>query len=478
MRLSRGPYQIAAIGLLSLAVCGAAFLRSRVHAGPDLNGAQSARGYAFLNDPSDGEFVEVDLRGLNNDARELSGEFVTVTSDRLHRDGVPLGGLNGAAGDFRYEPAPPEAGRCMQSIDECSPFDLVNIYFHVDRYARDYWRDRLGVSIDFQARAVAHLPGDGAFAIPRDATIKFRLGRLFMKNAALEDEVLYHEYTHLVTWNLGFHADTDSPAETRALNEAVAHYFSASYTDDPVIGEWIATCPDRRECMGPPNAQDLLTLKTDAVTWNWNNGSPRHDLRYGACTRFHEGDGKCKTSYNHFDPQYVWSIIFGSALWDLAESIGSNLVDELLVHALRRSDGTWTFSRALDDLVAADRALHAGTHADEIREIFAARGITTVVETTTKAGRMAAEALIVSASPNPNPAGNTAEVVVEIDRPQQLSVAVYDALGRRIAVIAEGMHSAGTHMHPWSTGNIPAGYYHVVVAGGDQVASTPILLVK
>lgn len=468
---------LVTIGLLSIALCGTALLNGRSYEYRKSKRTATARGHAFLNDPADRSYREVELHRLNGDGSVLDGEFVRVSSARLQPDGSPLASVDGS-GDFRFEPVLADSSDCVRVIEDCSPFDLVNVYYHIDRFAREFWEDRLGIDIEFQAHAVAHLAGDGALAIARDNTIKFRLGSLFMKNAALEDEVIYHEYTHLVTWHLGFRADTASSTETRALNEGFAHYFSAGYTEDPHIGEWLVSCPDRRDCMGPLNARDLVTLETDPSVWNWNNGAPAPGLRYGACTRFHEDDGKCKTSYNNFDPQYVWSIILGSALWDLSQIVGSDVVDRLLVSAIHEADGFWTFSRALEALLRADEALYSGTHVESIITVFDTRGIRTTVDTALDEDDREPRKAALEATVTPNPTSGRSRIVVRSGRDQRLLVAVYDALGRRMAVVADDVYRRGSHSFWWPEGPVPSGQYRIVVSGDGRTVSVPMVIVR
>lgn len=470
-------YRFVTVGLLSVIVSGAVVSGERDRRVRDGRTTANARGHVFLNDPSDGPYREVELLRLHGDASRLEGEFVRVFSARLHQEGESLESRDGA-GDFRFEPILGETSNCTREINDCSPFDLVNVYYHVDRFAREFWMDRLGVEIDFQAHAVTHLAGDGAIAVARENTIKFRLGYLFMKNAALEDEIIYHEYTHLVTWHLGFRVDTDSPTETRALNEGIAHYFAASYTDDPQIGEWLIACPDRRECIGPPNAPDLVRLDTEASVWNWNDGSPASNLQYGVCTRFHEDDGKCKTSYNNFDSQYVWAIIWASALWDLTRDLGSEVVDRLLVYALGNANPFWTFAQALDGLLHADATLYEGMHADTIRNVFGARGIQNSVQTSLEEHEDLFEASQIGAGVMPNPSYGETHVNFHTTRRQRVHVAVFDVLGRRAAIVTDAVYGPGAHSLSWNAAHVPAGHYRVVVSSEGKFVSFPLVVVR
>ena len=304
---------------------------------------QDALGRVFLTDPADGGAVEVLLQGLLGDGLALDGEFVRAGSERLDGLGVAA---SVASGDFRFVPDTTEAVLCMTDLGECTAFDAVNVYYHVDQFARHFWEERMGVDIGFKAEARVHVAGDGGFADWPTRSMKLGVGSIFMKNGALSDDLIYHEYSHLVMASLGFVIGTGVAEQTRALHEAYADYFTATWTDDPRIGEWLVTCPPRAQCGGPANATDLRTLQVNAEEWNWRQGSPLSSLKYGICTRFHQGDGKCKQSWNNFTKPYVWGMIWGAALWDLRTEIGAEIADRIILEAVRQHTRMTTFEEA------------------------------------------------------------------------------------------------------------------------------------
>ncbi|NNE68871.1 MAG: hypothetical protein HKN29_00755, partial [Rhodothermales bacterium] len=196
----------------------------------------------YSTDPAGGPAEEVVLERLFGAGDRLEGRYVRAASNRLQQSGEAAPGKDGLS-DFRFEPNDPETEDCLENIDDCAPFDAVNAYYHVDRFATEFWRDRMGFDPPFQADVVTHISGDGAFAdAPRDL-IKLAAGWIFMRNAAKEDEIIYHEYTHLVAAALGFTLDINSGVEAQAVSEGYADYFAASYTNEPRIGEWVVTCP-------------------------------------------------------------------------------------------------------------------------------------------------------------------------------------------------------------------------------------------
>jgi len=60
----------------------------------------------------------------------------------------------------------------------------------------------------------------------------------------------------------------------------------------------------------------------------------------------------------------------------------------------------------------------------------------------------------------------------------EMQLAVYDLMGRRVAVVESGSRSAGTHRATWNSGGLPSGMYFAVLRAGDRVVRTPVMLLK
>ena len=437
-----------------------------------------APGNVYLDDPSAGAPVTVQLERLDAAGTALSGRYVRVTSHRLGESDAPMEGIGGGA-DFRYEPNTKPLADCTWEIDDCSPFDAVNVYFHIDRFAHEFWSMRMGVEIPFQATAVIHFPGEGATSIADSRTIRFTLGNTMMKNAALDPDIIHHEYTHLITSALGFEVDIESSVEMRAINEAVAHYFAASFADDPRIGEWVVTCPPRLHCTGPANDDEMATLSTDPAVWNWNDGRPSDQLKYGACTRYYPLDGKCKIGYHNFTDVYTWGMIWGSALWDVREEIGPAAADRLVLESITAAPGNDVdFDDALRALIAADARLFGGVHSRTIADVFSARGFDVAGLVHTEVPPPAVRAFdlrLVGA----NPAGaGTIHLTFHLGNPAPARLAIYDPVGRRVALLYDGAAPAGTHAATWSPDSVPSGRYLAVLTSGSMRRSLLVTIVK
>lgn len=337
---------------------------------------RSAPALAFSTDPFGGDPVEVTLSGLVGDGLHLDGEYVRAGSDRL--DGAGLLTFE-ANGDFRFQADTTNVIDCMTDVSRCARFDAVNVYHHVDSYVRDFWVAELGVAPTFVAEARVHVVGDGGFAHWPTRSLKLGVGSIFMKNSALSDDLIYHEYNHLMMASLGFEIGNGAAEQTRALHEAYADYFMATWTDDPRVGEWVVTCPPRQQCTGPKNDTDLRTLNLNPEGWNWREGQPADTLKYGFCLRFHEGDLKCKASWNNFTNPYVWGMMWAASLWDLRTAVGAEVADAIALEAVRMHTASTEFETAFEHILTVGMDEFGSNVADQVRLAFEQRGFVLAV---------------------------------------------------------------------------------------------------
>jgi hypothetical protein len=82
-------------------------------------------------------------------------------------------------------------------------------------------------------------------------------------------------------------------------------------------------------------------------------------------------------------------------------------------------------------------------------------------------------------APRPNPARGAATVAFTLAAPGEARLAVYDALGRRVALLAEGPFAAGTrHAVALDASRLAPGAYVVRLEAGGRVASHPLAVVR
>lgn len=91
--------------------------------------------------------------------------------------------------------------------------------------------------------------------------------------------------------------------------------------------------------------------------------------------------------------------------------------------------------------------------------------------------RSVAEAGIQLGAPRPNPAAGLARVSLSTDAATQVRVAVYDALGREVAVLHDGTVDAGTRELTLDGTSLSPGTYVVRAASGAEAPQTRVLTI-
>ncbi len=95
------------------------------------------------------------------------------------------------------------------------------------------------------------------------------------------------------------------------------------------------------------------------------------------------------------------------------------------------------------------------------------------VSVTPVAGEDGADGAFALSGVDPNPVGTAGRVRFTLAAAGDVSVAVYDALGRRVAVLAQAAMTAGAHEVPFPAASLAPGVYVVrVVAGAEQATRT------
>lgn len=78
----------------------------------------------------------------------------------------------------------------------------------------------------------------------------------------------------------------------------------------------------------------------------------------------------------------------------------------------------------------------------------------------------------------PNPSRGEATVRLDLDVPQRVVLAVYDVLGRRVALLHEGPLSAGSSSHPFDGVALPAGVYFVRATGTGYTEASSFAITR
>ena len=89
-----------------------------------------------------------------------------------------------------------------------------------------------------------------------------------------------------------------------------------------------------------------------------------------------------------------------------------------------------------------------------------------------------ADLAVLGVTVGPNPATTAATVRFTLDRAQTARVALYDMLGREVAVVADGLAPAGETMVTVATAGLPAGVYVVRLVAETGVATQTLTVVR
>ena len=74
------------------------------------------------------------------------------------------------------------------------------------------------------------------------------------------------------------------------------------------------------------------------------------------------------------------------------------------------------------------------------------------------------------------PFSSTAQVTFDLPEASDVRLAVYDVLGREVAVLAEGRHEAGRYTPTFDGGRLPSGTYLVRIQAGTFGATRSMTL--
>ena len=90
----------------------------------------------------------------------------------------------------------------------------------------------------------------------------------------------------------------------------------------------------------------------------------------------------------------------------------------------------------------------------------------------------APEAQLALGLPRPNPASGAVTVPYRVDARGEATVEVFDVLGRRVAVLASGAHTPGTHVARLDTRGLAAGAYAVRLMAGERAEVRRLTVVR
>jgi Zn-dependent metalloprotease len=301
-------------------------------------------GNVYPKDPVNSSLTQATIPRLAGDGSRLHGTYAWVINNEL-------GDAISPDRDFRYTPPP-------YTEHDGTHFDDVNVYYHIDRFAYTYWRN-LGYDPPFQATAYVgrtlHDP-DLAFSYPATHEMFFGPGYTLYWDFAKKEDVIYHEYTHLVSGTIGLEF---SYPEEMAMHEGYSDYHAASFTGDPNIGEWVTRCTDTgyERCVSNDNTYFHYS-NIDSVHYAW-----------------------CSSQHRYLNPdgdEHSNGMIWSGALWDLRNALGATVTDALVLQGLvYKHTSNTKFQDGREGIIIADQNLYGGSHVNTIKCVFGNRGIAT-----------------------------------------------------------------------------------------------------
>ena len=304
-----------------------------------------AQGNVYPHSPANSEVTEVELTDLDGDGTAMDGTYALVRSVTFEGDVMSEEHLAVAepGGDFLYTPVDPASD---------DPFAEVHTYWHVTELSR-YFEDAHGHVFDGQALVTTNYryTDDGTFdnayftnSIMGDTLLVFGQGTI---DFAYDADVVAHEFGHSVVQSLTqmlfdgliSYDEYGWNIAPGAIHEGMADYWSSTYHDDPVMGEYLAVLGATRD------------LDNDRACPGDVMGEP------------------------HWDGEIV-----GGTTWEIRELLGAEIADTLLYGALGQLTPTPSFADLAEaisqvgDELEDDGVVSAGQLAD-LETILQERGL-------------------------------------------------------------------------------------------------------
>ena len=304
-------------------------------------------GNIYPIDPVNSSLTTVPIPNLLGAGYYLDGTYIKVTNDEL-------GDAYSSSSNFKYIPP-------FFSQHDGTHFDDANVYYHVDNYTADYWPTVGFPGLGTQVLASVHDPypygHDNSTASWWDNTLRFGHGITLFWDMAKKDDVIYHEYTHLVSRYIGL-GGSEGGGEQSAMQEGYSDYHAASYTNDPQIGDWVTRCTD---------TGDLRNISNSKTYFHYSN---LNSVVYAACASMPGG------FLNPSGSPHANGMIWSGALWDLRNALGATVTDFLVYKGLvyKHAAGT-AFLDGREGIIIADQTYYSGSHVSTIMAVFDDRGI-------------------------------------------------------------------------------------------------------
>ncbi|HET9477518.1 MAG TPA: M36 family metallopeptidase [Dehalococcoidia bacterium] len=288
------------------------------------------------------------LRGRTPGQDQLRGQYADLTAPGILGGYKPAGVASEASGNFIYG--------CNDDR-----FEEVMAYYHLDATQRKIQALGFSGQSSIMARPIpvhAHYFNDcNAFYDPANRGLHFGDSDVctLTTDAAEDADVIVHEYGHAIqddqvpAWGFG---SASAAEQAWAMGEGFSDFITGAVFGDSCLGEWLS--------FG------------------------------GACLRDMENSNVYPQDYDACRPAppkpaepHCAGLIWGGALWDLAQALGDtpqarDMALTLVLESQFMLDPLATFAEAAAAIRQADQLLFGGAHLATIDGVFAARGISTL----------------------------------------------------------------------------------------------------
>ena len=78
----------------------------------------------------------------------------------------------------------------------------------------------------------------------------------------------------------------------------------------------------------------------------------------------------------------------------------------------------------------------------------------------------------------PNPFNPTTEIKFALPEQADVTIEIFDILGRKTATVADGLFPAGYNSITWDSGNTASGIYYYRLTAGDKIIVKKMTLLK
>ena len=79
---------------------------------------------------------------------------------------------------------------------------------------------------------------------------------------------------------------------------------------------------------------------------------------------------------------------------------------------------------------------------------------------------------------SPNPFGGRTTIRYALPRPGDVSITVYDAVGRPVETVVQGHRQAGSYTATWDASEVPAGIYFYTLETDDTSLTEKLIVVQ